>query len=206
MSMWQGRGCPAHPTKILAVRRLLNACRMAQPGTWGGEPELLMLSQHVLEIPLEAKGSAAGPAALLFSHAARSGVFSGGWAVQAPPDILPGTNCESLAAPLHPPLGTAGATGRGRSGPLPRPGALRSPAACVRPRCLTFTLFHPFFPGLSCGMAIRFIRPLDNTVSVIRLYRYYTPTASLEKTCRGVCKAPPMVGRLGAFQVSCSAS
>ena len=105
MSMWQGRGCPAHPTTILAVRRLLNACRMAQPGTWGGEPELLMLSQHVLEIPLEAKGSAAGPAALLFSHAARSGVFSGGWAVQAPPDILPGTNCESLLRPCTRRLG-----------------------------------------------------------------------------------------------------
>ncbi|CAE7169899.1 OTU4, partial [Symbiodinium pilosum] len=27
--------------------------RMARPGTWGGEPELLMLSQHVLEMPLE---------------------------------------------------------------------------------------------------------------------------------------------------------
>ena len=112
-----------------------------------------MLSQHVLEMPLEAKGSArastsvAGPAALLFSHAARSGVFSGGWAVQAPPDILPGTNRESLAAPLHPPLGTAGATGRGHSGAVPRPRALRGPAACVRPRCLTFTLFHEFFLG-----------------------------------------------------------
>ena len=137
----------------MAVRRLLNTCRMARPGTWGGEPELLMLSQHVLEMPLEAKGSArastfvAGPAALLFSHAARSGVFSGGWPVQAPLDVLPGTNRESLAAPLHPPLGTTGATGRGRSSAVPRPRALRSPVACVRPRCLTFTLFHKFSWG-----------------------------------------------------------
>ena len=161
---------------------------MAQPGTWGGEPELLMLSQHVLEIPLEAKGSAAGPAALLFSHAARSGVFSGGWAVQAPPDILPRHELREPCCALAPaawdrrsyrerPFGSS-STARGTT----------KPCCVCKAKVPYLHAVSPNFPTLSCGMALLFIKPRDNRFLIRFDYTDYTSTACLDKTCLGICK------------------
>ena len=133
-----------------------------------------MLSQHVLELPLEAKGSArastfvAGPAALLFSHAARSGVFSGGWPVQAPLDVLPGTNCKSPCCALAPaawdrrsyrerPFGSS-STARGTTKPC-----------CVCEAKVPYLhVVSQIFPAVGCGMAVN-VAGCDST----RLYPYY---------------------------------